>query len=150
YTPTVRAEGMFCYDEGIKRADIMFSDRKIGMKSGRPFAVWSQLTVQYEAQKKDSKVTVRIWTTEGYKDEKPVFKKSFPLQVRSYKMPRPSQYRFRLDLWQHVSNVARQFGVPLFGEEHFRVLEEMVKSLAELGQKSVTVVASDSPWRGWK
>ena len=150
YTPTVWAEGMLCDDEGIKRADILLSDRKIGMKSGRPFAVWAQLTVPEEAQKKDSEVTVRIWKTEGNKDEKPVFKKSFPLQVRSYKMPRPSQYRFRLDLWQHVSNVARQFGVPLFGEEHFRVLEEMVKSLAELGQKSVTVVASDSPWRGWK
>lgn len=74
YTPTVWAEGMLCDDEGIKRADILLSDRKIGMKSGRPFAVWAQLTVPEEAQKKDSEVTVRIWETEGNKDEKPVLK----------------------------------------------------------------------------
>jgi len=47
-----------------------------------------------------------------------------------------------------LSSFASQHEVFLCREEHFRVIEEYVKSLAQLGQKAVTIVASEIPWSG--
>jgi methylmalonyl-CoA mutase cobalamin-binding subunit len=40
-------------------------------------------------------------------------------------------------------------GVPLWGDEHFRLLKEMAESLAAIGQKAITVIAGEIPWKGW-
>lgn len=142
-------EGMLCDDEGIWRADILNTERKVGLKKGRPVAVWAETDIPEDGTAEESTITIRLWKFEQNGDEILYWRSDICLNVRPFRMPLPTQYRFRLDLWQHVSNIARQFAVPLFSEEHFLILRKMAESLAQLGQKSITVVASDSPWRGW-
>jgi hypothetical protein len=39
--------------------------------------------------------------------------------------------------------------VPLWSEAHFQLIKDMASSLATLGQKAVTVLAGEIPWKGW-
>ena len=64
------------------------------------------------------------------------------------RLPAPEEHRFHLDLWQHPSNIARKHETPLWSDAHFAVLERYVESLGALGQKCVTVIASEIPWSG--
>lgn len=150
YEALLESEGMLCDDAGIYRADILGRDRKMELKAVAPAAVWAEIKIPEDAEPGHYQVLIKLWRAQGNQDEELFAEKEVELEILGYCMPKPEEYYFRLDLWQHVSNVARQFSVPLFGEKHFEILREMVKSLAQLGQKSVTVVASDSPWRGWE
>ncbi len=70
------------------------------------------------------------------------------VQVYPYTMPKPKDWRFYLDLWQHNSNIARQHEVALWSDAHFEILEKYLRTLADLGQKAATVVVSEVPWSG--
>ena len=52
-------------------------------------------------------------------------------------------------MWQQPSNLARTFDVPLWSDAHFDLIKEMAESLAAIGQKAITVIAGDIPWKGW-
>ena len=66
----------------------------------------------------------------------------------AYTLPERKDIKFHLDLWQHNSNIARKHDVPLWSDEHFAVIKNYVDSLANIGQKSITVCASEIPWSG--
>jgi hypothetical protein len=71
-----------------------------------------------------------------------------PLKVYPVTLPDYRDWSFYLDLWQHNSNVARKHDVPLWSDAHFAVLENYVKSLSALGQRSITICAGEIPWSG--
>ncbi len=93
-------------------------------------------------------ISLRVYRSRGFAAETLVKEWQIPLQVYGYTMDAPHTQRFHLDLWQHCSNIARKHDVKLYSDEHFTVLEGYVKSLAALGQKAVTVIASEIPWSG--
>lgn len=68
------------------------------------------------------------------------------LEVLPQVLPPPSQWRFRLDLWQNPFALARYHGVPLWSEEHWRLLEPHLRLLAEAGQKCLTTSIIRRPW----
>ncbi|MDB1683444.1 hypothetical protein PMU71_13770 [Enterococcus durans] len=66
-----------------------------------------------------------------------------------FAFPDDVQQDFRLDIWQQPSNLARTFHVPLWGDAHFDLVDQMADKLAAIGQKAVTVIAGAIPWKGW-
>lgn len=53
-----------------------------------------------------------------------------------------------IELWQHPTTLARYYGLEVYSKEHFKVLENYIKLLANLGTRNVSLILSDAPWDG--
>ena len=75
---------------------------------------------------------------------------SLPLEieVKDRVMPQPSEWKFHLDLWQNPYAVARWFGVEPWSNAHFAAMRPVMQTLADAGQKVITVSVLDRPWNG--
>ena len=137
-------------DDCTQKADILLTQDVRESPANVPSALWVELKVPADAQPGVYTVKVRLYSAMYDQDEILVAEKSIPLHVYSYVMPESKDFKFYLDLWQHNSNVARKHDVKLWSDEHFAVLDSYAESLAALGQKSIFISASESPWGGWK
>ncbi len=61
-------------------------------------------------------------------------------------LPPPSEWKYFLDLWQHPWAVARYFDVKPFSREHYEKMKPVWRTLAEVGQKALTVTLVEQPW----
>lgn len=136
-------------DNGVLQADRLANDPYITFSENLPGVLWIDVEIPQTFSKKEVTLTAKIYTKTAFQDEVLVENKSIQIEILPYTLPKPQDYTLFLDLWQHSSNVARQYQVPLWSDDHFNRLEEVVASLAQLGQKSVMIVASDCPWCGW-
>ena len=84
----------------------------------------------------------------AFEEERIVREARFTIHVHETVLPDIQQSHFRLNLWQHVSNISRQFEAPLYSEKHFELLEKCAESLGKLGNRYCTAVVSDVPWAG--
>ncbi len=135
-------------DAGWNTSDIVLNQDYIEMEGGIGQQVMILVKVDENALVCDSTVTVKVYCSKAFEPETLVKRYDIPLHVYKVLMPDVKDNRFHLDLWQHCSNIARKHDVMLWSEDHFAVLESYVKSLGELGQKAVTVIASEIPWSG--
>ncbi len=71
---------------------------------------------------------------------------SVVIEVVAPVLPPPSQWKFRLDIWQNPWAVAHQHGVAPWSEAHMKVLEPHLIMLAESGQKFVTTYLTPTAW----
>ena len=135
-------------DDRIKKADMLLEQETRESDACVPTAMWVEILVPEDAQAGDYTIGIKLYSAKYNDDESIVAEKSMPLKVYDYVMPEGKDYKFHLDLWQHNSNIARKHDVPLWSDEHFAVIKNYVDSLAALGQKSITVCASEIPWGG--
>ncbi|MES2995970.1 MAG: glycoside hydrolase domain-containing protein [Verrucomicrobiota bacterium] len=70
------------------------------------------------------------------------------IEVLPQALPAPQDWKFHLDLWQHPDAVARWHDVPMWSDEHFALMEPMMKRLADAGQKTITTTLVDEAWGG--
>ncbi len=63
-------------------------------------------------------------------------------------LPEPSGYHCFLNILVDPSSVARVNRLPLWGETHWRQLENYIQDLAAHGQKTITAFIVDDPWEG--
>lgn len=70
------------------------------------------------------------------------------IQVQKRTLPKPSQWTFHLDLWQNPFAVARYHQVPLWSEEHFKILKTELQPYVDAGGKVITVPIMHHPWGG--
>lgn len=136
-------------EEGVLRAELLTGEPAVEYDASVPGAVWVDIPIPLDAPSGSYPVTVCIFRASGPEGETPVFSQELTMTVHPYQMPQPAEYEMYLDLWQQNSNIARTYGTALWSDAHFAVLDRVVQSLAQLGQKSVTVLAGDCPWRGW-
>ena len=61
-------------------------------------------------------------------------------------LPPPSEWRYYLDLWQHPWAVSRYAGVEPFTKAHYDAMRPLWETLADAGQKALTVTLLDLPW----
>lgn len=141
-------EGFLTDDDGIQKADILLGQSVLESRANIPSAVWAELDIPEDAAPGEYAVTVRLYSSRYAQDEVLVQSETVLLSVADFVLPAPQDWKFRLDLWQHSSNIARKHDVPLWSDGHFAVLAQYAASLAALGQKSITIVASEIPWRG--
>ena len=145
---TVRTEGYLEDENGIPCAEVLHNVPQT--YEGGLFAPAHILVdVPADAKAGQYPITVRVFRAVGAFAEEKVFESTLTLNVCSYVLPSPQQWRCHLDLWQHNSNIARTFGTELWSDEHFAKMEQVIATLADLGQRSITVVVGDCPWRGW-
>lgn len=142
--------GLIPDDNGTPVSDILLDQTSIYVEPHKLQQVWIECQVANEVQPGIYSGHVRLYQHELFEDEELLAEQSFSLTVKDVLLPEPKNYEFYLDLWQHCSNIARKYHVALWSDEHFAVLEEYVKSLAQLGQKAVSVIVSEIPWSGQK
>lgn len=58
----------------------------------------------------------------------------------------PAQWAYDLDLWQHPAAIARVHQVKLWSNEHFDLMKDYYKMLANAGQKTITTSIVNEPW----
>ncbi len=91
-------------------------------------------------------VIAKLYESEGLDDEKLICEKEFEFEVSTVEVPEKNV--FYLDLWQHLSSLARVYDCEYFSDEHFRIIENFMKPLADAGQKVCDLVVSDYSWAG--
>jgi hypothetical protein len=68
------------------------------------------------------------------------------LEVLNAVVPPPSQWSFRLDLWQNPWAAAHHHGVEPFSDVHLKILEPHLKMLADAGQTFITTYITHDAW----
>jgi hypothetical protein len=68
------------------------------------------------------------------------------IRVQNKVLPKPKDWKFRLDLWQNPWVVAWHYDLEPWSEEHKVLLKKHLKLYAEAGGKYITTYAVHSPW----
>ena len=149
-TPTLRFQHLVPDDYGRLTADALPLDETRLLESGRGAvcALWLSLFVPADARPGTYKGTIGFYVQQRFEDEKKCGEIRLNLTVARTCLPDPKEYRFHLDLWQHPASIARCHNVPLWSDAHFRLIKAYLAPLAALGQKMITIIASDVPWAG--
>lgn len=144
----VYLEGLMTDQDDVEKADVLLTQDVLESRANLPSALWVDLSVPADAEAGEYTVTVTVYRSFYGQDETVVMTQEIPLTVSKYCLADPKDWKFYLNLWQHLSSVARHHDVKLWSDEHFAVLKEYVASIAALGQKSVTLCAGEIPWGG--
>ncbi|MCD6322429.1 MAG: DUF4091 domain-containing protein [Clostridiales bacterium] len=135
-------------DDGILRADCIENRDYINVGSGQPINFWCEASIGSEVSSGFYNGAINIYKRNLFQTESLIKSLNIDLEVLDITLPDPANYEMHLDLWQHLSNIARKHDVRLFSETHFDIIENYTESLARLGQKAITVIATDIPWSG--
>lgn len=141
----LRIEGMHLDDDGCRRADALLHQEVTEQAANEPCAVYCEVFADEPGERT---VTLRLFASRLFGDETPAGELTARVKVFPVTLPKPGEGRFYLDLWQHPSNLARKYEVPLWSDAHFSLLEPFLRSLVDLGQRAVTLVVSEAPWSG--
>lgn len=140
--------GLMEDDDRNLRSDPLWHRRYFHADGKHTQAVFITVAIPRDAPAGYHKILIKIYSHDSFDDEILLQTLSFTIKVYAWVLPDPSEWEFHLDLWQHNSNIARKHEVKLWSDEHFAIIEEYVSTLAALGQKAITVIASQIPWNG--
>jgi len=140
--------GLIEDDDRIYKADLLLDDEVVDVDKGKIQPVWIEISILEDTKPGVYKGEVNLYAQSMFEDEQNIKTFNFTLTVKNVLLHKPKDFNFHLDLWQHLSNIARKHKVHLWSNEHFEVIEKYVKSLADLGQKAITIIASEIPWSG--
>ena len=135
-------------NDGTYRADALLHSTAAEIPADEVSSVYITMHIPADTAPGEYPCRLRFYSALGIRDETLLCETAFTVEVRAFVFPDAKNNGFHLDLWQHCSNLARKHEVPLWSDAHFEVLEKYVRSLADLGVKCVTVVASEIPWNG--
>lgn len=107
-------------------------------KSARP--VWVSIDVPSTAAAGTYKGVIDVMS------EKNKQSLAVTVKVQNRTLPSPSQWSYRLDLWQNPWAVAWMNHVTPWSEQHKALLKEHLKMYANAGGKYITTYAVHSPW----
>jgi hypothetical protein len=114
----------------------------------RPQAVYVRMRVPENINPGTYEGQVRAFSQQGFDDEALIWEGTLRLEVAQAVLPPVKDYAFHLNLWQHLTALSRFYHVPLWSDNHFAIIERYYASLAQLGQKAVSIVATEFPWSG--
>lgn len=114
----------------------------------RPQAAWLRLHVPADLAPGDYGGRVQAYTQIGFGDEELCWEGEVVLRVFGAVLPPSAEWSYHLDLWQHFTALARHHKVPLWSDAHFELIDHYCAALAPLGQKAITVIATEIPWSG--
>lgn len=135
-------------DDRSLKSELLLQDDSVLVDKDRIQPVWVEIEVPETAEAGNYTGIIDIYCSYMFEDEVKIDSLAFDITVREVLMPLPRDYGFYLDLWQHSSNIARKHEVGLWSDRHFEILERYLETLSQLGQKAVSIIASDIPWSG--
>ena len=120
----------------------------VEVPAGRPQGAYVRVRVSASLPPGVHEGQVRAFTQQGFEPETLVWEAQVRLEVAPVTLPEVHDYSFHLNLWQHLTSLARYYHAPLWSEAHFTIIDRYFASLAALGQKALTLVVSEFPWSG--
>ncbi|WP_430611742.1 DUF4091 domain-containing protein [Enterococcus sp. DIV0876] len=135
--------------DDIAYADKLIEERAHTFKGDRYAPIYVELPLDKALSEGAYPIAISVYRSGINQEEELILHKSMTVQVSDFVFPDRPQVDFKLDIWQQPSNLARTFQVPLWGDAHFQLIDQMAKLLADIGQKAVTVIAGEIPWKGW-
>lgn len=135
-------------DCGSLTADPILTDPCQDFESGVPRMVWIEGKVPNDFSKRSLNIKIKVYCQNGYDGESLSIEKDIEIGVEDINLQPLEDSSFYMDLWQHPSNWARLYNVPLWSGAHWDIIESNIKELSSMGEKVVTVIASDYPWAG--
>jgi len=148
FPTAIRPIGMHTDNDNLRKADAILNSPVLELDGNLTCALWVELQIPEDTAPGEYTCTLNLYGGELFAPETGLASLPVTITVYDSVMPSPGEHRFHLDLWQHLSNIARKHEVSLWSDAHFAVLENYVRSLGELGQKAVTLVVSEVPWAG--
>ncbi len=129
-------------------ADPLLPDESIEARPQCPQAVW--LSIRFPAGAKPGRYSlpITLYRAHDLEDETVVSQATVIVDLQGVTLPEPRHFTHHLDLWQHPTGLARGHAVPLWSESHWELIERYAREMARLGQKAITIIASDAPWAG--
>ena len=103
--------------------------------------VWVSFDIPVEAELGDYKGTIEVNSQNG----KMIVLK-VGVKVQKQVLPKPHDWKYRLDLWQNPWVIASYYHVEPWSEEHKTLLKKHLKLYADAGGKYITTYAVHSPW----
>lgn len=140
--------GMHLCEDAYMRADSLQTKSVVEADGDKALSVFCEMKIPSDAEKGGYVGKLQIFENHRFGKEELVGEVTVNLQVFDYVFPENKDNGFHLDLWQHPSNIARQYEVELWSDEHFEILEKYCKSLGEVGVKSVSAIVSEVAWNG--
>ena len=107
-------------------------------KTVRP--VWVSFEIPESAEPGDYNGTIKINSLK----EEVILKANVTVQKQV--LPKPHEWKFRLDLWQNPWVIAWYYHVEPWSVEHKTLLKKHLKLYADAGGKYITTYAVHSPW----
>ncbi|MEH0638648.1 DUF6067 family protein [Streptomyces bottropensis] len=73
---------------------------------------------------------------------------TYPLtiEVADASVPDPKDYGFFLDVWAQPETIAKNHGVKLWSDQHWKLIGKYNRDLASRGQKVINTTIVDNPW----
>ncbi|GMQ64571.1 DUF4091 domain-containing protein [Vallitalea maricola] len=144
----VHLVGLIQDDDSCYKSDLLLNQKNIIVEAGKEQAIWIEIFIDKHIPKGIYKPMISLYNKHLFEDEVLIHEIEYEFEVLDISLDDPRDYQFHLDLWQHNSNIARQYNVDLWSDEHFDIIENYIKSLANLGQKVISVIVSEMPWSG--
>lgn len=149
FATTIYPIGYVMDNNKVKTSDIIFTGKSLEYSGDEIAMAMCEIKIPENTSAGNYNLLVRVYESKGLNDEKLIGEKKIVLTIINTILPSSNEFSFYADFWQHNSNIARTYGVQLWSDKHFELIGKVLKKLKNLGQKSITVVASDCPWRGW-
>lgn len=102
--------------------------------------VWLSLDIPPATEAGEYSGTIEVWSENHSSTLR------FKVNVQKQVLPRPYDWKHRLDLWQNPWVVAWENDVKPWTEEHKILLKKHLKLYADAGGKYITTYAVHSPW----
>jgi hypothetical protein len=141
-------EDMVIDDNRSSKCDILLSATQKEYDAYETAMLFFTLQIPKSCKKGTYKGKVRLYSSIMFDDEEICGEVDFSVRVYDVVLKDKKDSRFYLNLWQHNSVLAKHLELARYSDEHFKAMESYIKSLADLGQRCVTIIASDVPWAG--
>ena len=148
WKPVMNHIGMYLADDGYLYGDCLRSDPVADAEADVPAGVFVRFEIPKDMAPGKYSGVFKVFSTHLFEDEVLVDSISYTVTVKDIVFPDPKDRSFSVDLWQHNCNIARKAGVANWCDRHFEIMEQYIKTLAALGQSSVTAIVSEIPWSG--
>ncbi|TDH66378.1 hypothetical protein CCR75_001736 [Bremia lactucae] len=121
----------------------------VSNKAAKAHGVYIRIRIAEDLDPGIYELPLSVFTQDaGFQNEHLTWSSTVAIRVVNVRLPTPTSWRFRLDLWQHWTAVARGHRVPLWSDRHFELIDRYLVPLAEMGQKSLSLVVTEMPWAG--
>lgn len=122
--------------------DVIDLDKPKAVRARETRPVWC--TIEVPRDMRPGSYTTRMEVL----NEKGIVVKTLNLsvEVNGHTLPKPSEQKFHLDLWQQPYSVSRYYGVERWSKEHIKALRPYLQALGRAGQSVVTTILFYEPW----
>lgn len=145
---SVRLVGLVRDDDGNYKSEMLLHETKKRVEKRMVQAVWLEVKTGRRTPAGIYDLPIRLWKSDLFGEEELCGELCFSLEVLPVTLPDLWEGHFYLDLWQHHTSIARTYGVGLWSEAHFALLDTYLGALEALGQRAITLILSEAPWSG--